>query len=50
MDREGLQGGETRQYKQKEVAKVLLNLGVIEQRQSNYEQALTQFRLSLQAA
>ena len=33
-----------------EASKVLLNLGVIEQRQAHYDEALTQFRLSLQAA
>jgi tetratricopeptide (TPR) repeat protein len=36
--------------KRKEAAKVLLNLGVIEQRQSNYDQALALFQRSLQGA
>src|ERR1700686_1247046 len=35
---------------QREEARVLLNLGVVEQRRANYEEALRYFRLSLQAA
>jgi CHAT domain-containing protein/Tfp pilus assembly protein PilF len=35
---------------QREEARVLLNLGVVEQRRANYEEALRYFRMSLQAA
>jgi CHAT domain-containing protein len=35
---------------QREEARVLLNLGVVDQRRANYEEALRYFRLSLQAA
>ena len=37
-------------HNQREESRVLLNLGVIEQRQGNYDEALAHFKLSLEAA